>query len=61
MKFDEEVALEPVAQLGARGFIDAQSVTHVGFTQAFVCINLEVANPGTSLAFNCLPMVIYVA
>ena len=61
MKFDEKVALQPVAQLGARGFIDAQSVTHVGLTHALLSINLEVADPGTALGLDYLATVICVA
>ena len=61
MKFDEEVTLEPVAQLCARGLIYAQSVAHVGLARALVCVNLEVANPGATLTLNCLSVVICVA
>ena len=61
VKFDEEVALQPVAQLGARWFIDAQGVAHVGLTHTFLSINLEVADPGTALALYYLPMVICVS
>ena len=60
MKFDEEVALQPVTQLGARWFIDAQSVAHVGLTHTLLCIYLEVVDPGTALALDNLPMVIFV-
>ena len=61
VKFDEEVALQPVAQRSARWFIDAQGVAHVGLTHTFLSINLEVADPGTALALDYLPMVIFVA
>ena len=60
MKFDEEVALQPVTQLGARWFINAKSVAHVSLTHTFLCINLEVVDPGTALALDNLPMVIFV-
>ena len=60
MKFDEEVALQPVTQLGTRWFINAQGVAHVGLAHAFLCIYLEVADPGTALALDYLPMVIFV-